>query len=168
MRRRRRHLEGDVELNVAAMLDMAFQLLAFFILTYRPAPVEGCIALRMPPPTPVTKPDTTRESGAPTPSNADALAGVATLQIAVTANKENGAITSIRVGEHQPVAGLSEFEQKLRSLMKVSDTPFEQVLLKVSPKLEYENLLKVIEICARNKLTAGEHQTKLSITELPE
>ncbi len=43
-----------MELNLAAMLDMAFQLLTFFILTFRPAPVEGQILLRMPPPQPVT------------------------------------------------------------------------------------------------------------------
>ena len=32
------------------MLDMAFQLLTFFILTFRPAPIEGQISLRLPPP----------------------------------------------------------------------------------------------------------------------
>ena len=32
------------------MLDMAFQLLTFFILTYRPPPTEGQIYLRLPPP----------------------------------------------------------------------------------------------------------------------
>ena len=35
-----------MQLNMAAMLDMAFQLLAFFILTYSPGKVEGCIAIR--------------------------------------------------------------------------------------------------------------------------
>ena len=150
---------------MAAMLDMAFQLLAFFILTYQPAPVEGCIAIRMPPPTPVTRPDSS-DGGAANPADATALAGVATLQITVTANKD-GAIAGIRVGEHPPVTDLPDFEQKLRSLMKVSDIPFEQVLLKVSPTLEYENVLKIIEICARNKLTSGDQQTKLSIVEMP-
>ena len=33
----------DVTLNVTAMLDMAFQLLAFFILTFRPPPGEAQI-----------------------------------------------------------------------------------------------------------------------------
>ncbi len=32
------------------MLDMAFQLLAFFVLTFRQAPLEGQISLRLPPP----------------------------------------------------------------------------------------------------------------------
>src|SRR5262245_18747814 len=49
-RRRRHHTKQQVKLNLAAMLDMAFQLLAFFILTFRPSPMEGQLALRMPPP----------------------------------------------------------------------------------------------------------------------
>ena len=32
------------------MLDMAFQLLTFFIPTFRPAPIEGQISMRLPPP----------------------------------------------------------------------------------------------------------------------
>ena len=49
-RRKKRRSQSEVELNLAAMLDMAFQLLTFFILTFRPAPIEGQISLRLPPP----------------------------------------------------------------------------------------------------------------------
>jgi biopolymer transport protein ExbD len=166
MRRKKRHIEAEVQLNMAAMLDMAFQLLAFFILTYQPGAVEGCIAIRMPPPGAVARPDAAKEGGAASPSNADALATATTLEVAVTAGK-NGSIAAIRVAEHPPVANLADFEQKLHSLMKISNIPFEQVLLRVSPSLEYQNVLRVVEICARNKLTPGDQQTKLSIVELP-
>ena len=49
-RRGRKKVRGhdDVELNVAAMLDMAFQLLAFFILTFKPSPIESQIMMRLP------------------------------------------------------------------------------------------------------------------------
>ena len=46
---RKKNAQEEVELNLAAMLDMAFQLLTFFILTFRPPPVEGrsrCDCLR--------------------------------------------------------------------------------------------------------------------------
>jgi biopolymer transport protein ExbD len=162
--RRRRHVEGDVQLNMAAMLDMAFQLLAFFILTYQPGKVEGCISVRMPPATPVTKPDTS--GGAANAAEATALAGAVSLQITVTANKEGG-IAGVRVGEHAPVTDLREVEQQLRAITRVAESPFDQVLLKVNRNLEYENVLKVIEICARNKLTSGDQQTKVSIIEMP-
>ena len=48
--KKKKRSHGEVELNMAAMLDMAFQLLAFFILTFNPSPVEAEISLRMPPP----------------------------------------------------------------------------------------------------------------------
>ena len=36
---RRRGSSNVVEINLAAMLDMAFQLLAFFVLTFRPSAI---------------------------------------------------------------------------------------------------------------------------------
>jgi len=37
-----------VELPITPMLDMSFQLMAFFIFTFRPAPSEGQIAMSLP------------------------------------------------------------------------------------------------------------------------
>ncbi len=59
-RRLKRHNPSEVELNLAAMLDMAFQLLAFFVLTFRPPPAESQISLRLPPPSPSSAPRTAR------------------------------------------------------------------------------------------------------------
>ncbi|MDB5311595.1 MAG: Biopolymer transport protein ExbD/TolR [Gemmataceae bacterium] len=38
----------SVELPITPMLDMSFQLMAFFIFTFRPAPTEGQLALALP------------------------------------------------------------------------------------------------------------------------
>src|ERR1700736_3569201 len=49
MSRRRKAEPGpEVELPITPMLDMAFQLLAFFILTYHPSALEGQVALALP------------------------------------------------------------------------------------------------------------------------
>lgn len=40
------HVQPD--LPITPMLDMSFQLLAFFIMTFKPAPTEGQIALTLP------------------------------------------------------------------------------------------------------------------------
>jgi biopolymer transport protein ExbD len=47
---RRSHGTESVEpdLPITPMLDMSFQLLAFFILTFKPAPTEGQIAMTLP------------------------------------------------------------------------------------------------------------------------
>ena len=56
-RRKKKKSQEDVELNVTAMLDMAFQLLSFFILTFSPPPIESQISLRLPPPKPIESTD---------------------------------------------------------------------------------------------------------------
>jgi biopolymer transport protein ExbD len=50
-RHRRKKKEDHVEpdLPITPMLDMSFQLLAFFIMTFKPAPTEGQIAMSLPP-----------------------------------------------------------------------------------------------------------------------
>src|ERR1700730_256299 len=48
-RRRRKTEEGPgPELPVTPMLDMAFQLLAFFIMVYNPSDLEGVMSLNLP------------------------------------------------------------------------------------------------------------------------
>jgi len=50
-RRKRMNVEYvEPELPITPMLDMSFQLLAFFIMTFRPAATEGQIAMSLPPP----------------------------------------------------------------------------------------------------------------------
>src|SRR6185312_15142649 len=97
MRRHRRRKQSDVELNLAAMLDMAFQLLTFFILTFKPAPVEGQLALRMPPPHPVTGAVGGQKAGS-NEKNPNPLEALNTLVIAVTSNA-NGGTQQIQLGE---------------------------------------------------------------------
>src|SRR5262249_28065399 len=46
MRPRTDHVDPD--LPITPMLDMAFQLMAFFLITFRPMPVEGQMALALP------------------------------------------------------------------------------------------------------------------------
>lgn len=57
----------DADLPITPMLDMSFQLLAFFIMTFHPAPSEAQIAMSLPPADPgggATAPDPTAEKPA--------------------------------------------------------------------------------------------------------
>src|SRR5436190_11437959 len=58
--RRRRSSDEGVRLNMAAMLDMAFQLLAFFIATFKPMALEQQIALKLPPPEKIQSTETAK------------------------------------------------------------------------------------------------------------
>src|SRR6478609_6289073 len=97
MRKKKRKKADDVELNLAAMLDMAFQLLTFFILTFKPAPVEGQIELRMPPPQPVTAKTDAPPAGSVDKS--DPVQGLNSLVISVFPNP-NGTIAQLAIGEN--------------------------------------------------------------------
>ena len=163
MRRRYQRPQADVELNMASMLDMAFQLLTFFILTFRPAPIEGQISLRLPPPQPVTK--GTELVGSDT-TNTNPAKGVDTLTISIFADK-SGQIGSLGVGE-SGVANLTALETRLQQIFADKDNSFEQVIIQVGSTLRYEALMKVVDICTHLKLPGGQKLSKLSFVELPQ
>lgn len=166
MRRRKRHLQGDVELNLAAMLDMAFQLLAFFILTFRPAPAEGHIALRMPDPEPVTR---IVEGAAAGDDKQDqrAVQGIDTLVVTALSNSQGG-ISDLRIGEGEPTTSLQFLESQLQTIFADPSTPFERVLLQVGSGLQYEHLMRLLDVCTRVKLPSGERLGRLSFVEVSE
>jgi biopolymer transport protein ExbD len=163
MRRRYQRPQAEVELNMASMLDMAFQLLTFFILTFRPAPIEGQISLRLPPPQAVTK---GAESAGSDTTNTNPAKGVDTLTISVFADKSGG-IGALGIGE-SGVANLTALEARLQQIFADKDNSFEQVIIQVGSTLRYEELMKVVDICTHLKLPNGQKLSKLSFVELPQ
>src|SRR4030095_16952348 len=163
--RKKRRRQGEVELNLAAMLDMAFQLLTFFILTFKPAPVEGQVLLRMPPPQPVTNINAGQKAGSDT-SNTNPVQGLNTLLITVIANA-NGDIRQLAVGETTMSNSLGALGQKVGQLLGDEGSAFDQVIIQVDSRVTYDAMMKVIDICTRQKLANGEPLSKLSFVELP-
>jgi len=164
---RRRHKKkkpGDVELNLAAMLDMAFQLLTFFILTFKPAPVEGQVNLRLPPPLPVTK-VVGGQSAGDNAQNTNPVQGLNTLLITVFSNN-NGTVRQIGVGESQ-MGNVAALERKLNEIF-AEKTAFDQVVIQAGSNLTYEGLMSVVDVCTRQKLPDGSPLSKLSFAEAGE
>lgn len=169
MRRKKKKRKGGheaVELNLAAMLDMAFQLLAFFILTFKPAPIEGQINLKLPPPQPITKPIDGQQAGANEQNNS-AVKGVNSVVISVSSTA-GGKIGTMAIGEGT-VSGLTAFENRLKGVLgPESGASFDQVIIQVGSRLTYDELMKVVDVCTRQTLANGEKLSKLSFVELPE
>ena len=147
------------------MLDMAFQLLAFFVLTFRQTPLEGQIALRLPSPqaTVVVK---NGEAAGSDLSNKNPLQGMNSLAISVSADPRSGAITDLRVGE-SPVRGLAALDGRLQELFRDQGNPFDQVIIQVSDSCRYEELMKVIDVCTHQTLSDGKKLSKLNFVALP-
>ena len=164
-RRRKRRSQSEVELNLAAMLDMAFQLLTFFILTFRPAPIEGQISLRLPPPQAVAMAKEGQKPGGDL-ENKNPVIGVNTLTISVFADPRSGEIASLGVGE-SPVPGIAALDGRLRQVFADPGNPFDQVIIQVSDSCRYDELMKVIDVCTHQTLADGKKLSKLSFVELP-
>jgi biopolymer transport protein ExbD len=164
-RKRRRRSQEGVELNLAAMLDMAFQLLTFFILTFRPAPIEGQIMLRMPPAQPVTPVQNAVQAGA-NPENDNPVQGLNSLVISVIPN-DSGGIGSMAIGE-SPIGTLTGLNDRLQTVLADPASPFDQVVVQVGSGLHYDALMGVVDVCTRQRLPDGQRLTKLSFVELPD
>jgi biopolymer transport protein ExbD len=166
-RRRKRRSQSEVELNVTAMLDMAFQLLAFFILTFHPPQREEQISLRLPPPQAAVVVKNGQQAGSDL-NNANPVQGVNTLTISVYADPKTGSIQSLGVGETQ-VTDIPDLKKKLATIFNPNDTgnPFDQVIIQVSDSCRYEELMKIIDVCTYLTLPDGHKLSKLSFVELP-
>ncbi len=170
---RRRHKKKreteEVKLNMAAMLDMAFQLLTFFILTFRPSPIEGQIELNLPPPVAVAqmRPIQQIDKG---DSNGPSLPGFGTLVITVNAAPD-GELGSLVLGERPLLRGrlrpgdTNALDRELQNIFSLSGGTFDAIQLHIDPKLNYETFLLLMDVCARQKTADGKKIEKLSFIE---
>ena len=147
------------------MLDMAFQLLAFFILTFHTPQLEGQISMRLPPPQAAVVVKNGQQAGSDL-NNTNPVQGVNTLTISVFADPNTGSIESLGVGETQ-VPGVAALAGKLSEVFADPGNPFDQVIVQVSDSCRYEELMKVIDICTHQTLPDGQKLSKLSFVALP-
>ena len=161
--KKRSKTPAEVELNMAAMLDMAFQLLAFFILTFRPSPIESQISLRMP------DYKTNEAVGQSDNQDSNPSTGLP-LTVSVHATPE-GEIAGVEVGPQTVGAGAgpSEVISGLNGMLKefLTNGEFEGISLQISDSLNYERLMQVLDVCSHQTLPSGEPMTNISINSLP-
>jgi biopolymer transport protein ExbD len=129
--------EGPV-VPITPMLDMAFQLLTFFVLTYKPAPSEVQYVMNLLP----AQPATSITAEAPSDKPADNLP--ATLRTLPTILKAGpgGRLAQIMVGETQVDA--KKLEAELDKYFADPDLPFDQTMLKIDPRLRYSEVMSVM------------------------
>ena len=164
MSKKKRKPPDDVKLNLAAMLDMAFQLLTFFILTFKPSPVEGQVELRLPPPAPVTGAVGGAKAGADD-KNTDVTESLDSLIISVF-SRPSGKAATYAIGEGN-VDNLGVLQGRLQGIFQDPNSTFKQVIIQVAPALHYSELMNVIDVCTKTKFADGKSLTKLSFVELP-
>jgi biopolymer transport protein ExbD len=150
-RSKRRSAEG-VEINLAAMLDMAFQLLMFFILTFSPMPLESQIAAQLPASGTITQSMLPREDNG----------GLVTVTVLAS---DVGGVKDMAVDQAivRDVGGLKqELKRTISSRGKCN------VVMQVDTKLHYQELVHVVDACMQvGGLVDGliEHMTFVELRE---
>lgn len=143
------------EVPITPMLDLAFQLLTFFILTFKPAPVEVQFNMNLLPIAPATVPET-----APPPEEAPSETPAPLRTLTTTLYSDGtGNLGRIELDE-ATVDGLEGLRQRLEPLLQDPDLSFDQAVIRVASDLHYTYLIEVIDLYAQLELT------KVSFTEI--
>ena len=160
------HKRGGIEMEgpdvpVAPMLDMAFQLLTFFVLTYRAAPVEGQFVMNLLPPQAATA--MAAAAAEPSASN-DLPASLRTLPV-VLRGDDQGRLAQVSIADldvsNAPKAPAEELDRHFLD----PDAPFDQTLIKVDPNLRYSDLMTIIDAFT-DAFVRAKKEPKLSFDEL--
>jgi biopolymer transport protein ExbD len=164
LKKKKKRLQQSLEIPVTPMLDMAFQLLTFFILTYHPMPSEGQFVMNLMPAAPAT------DINAKTPENAaanpDLPASLRTLPTTLRAG-EGGTLGRITLGDNEVEVDkdLQKLKAQLIQYFKDPTLPFDQTLIKVDPDLKYSELMQVINAFSI-AFADAKKEAKLSFAEL--
>jgi biopolymer transport protein ExbD len=151
----------EPEIPITPMLDMAFQLLTFFVLTYKPVPTEGSIVMSFIP----AQPAAAMNAEAPSDKPSDNLpVSLRTLPTMLKATAR-GTLQEIRVGEQTIDTDPVALKRELDKYFQDPNLPFDQTVLKVDPNLKYSELMKVIN-AFMNAFADAKKEPKLSFDEL--
>jgi biopolymer transport protein ExbD len=126
------------------MLDMAFQLLAFFILTFQSPTSETRLDLYLPT-TPIALPGSPRGQARATPPRRSELDLENDLRIRAEAD-ELGDLKSLRLGD-TPLPDLEALADRLRRYNSVLEGKPLRVRLSADDRLRYEVAAQIIGTC---------------------
>lgn len=155
-------MEQSLEIPVTPMLDMAFQLLTFFILTYHPMPSEVQFVMNLMPAAPAT--DINAQQPESAEANPDVPASLKTLPTTLRAG-EGGSLGRITLGENEIQGGLDVLKKELDVYLTDPTLPFDQTLIKVDPGLKYDALMSVIDVFSK-AFSDAKKEPKLAFAEL--
>jgi biopolymer transport protein ExbD len=158
----RRITEGAPEPNVPVtpMLDMAFQLLAFFVMTYHPSDLEGQMQLALPSASTPAAHKQEQQDPTAKPENNPVLDLQSDLTvIAKTQNDgvNNGAISALTVEDTSGsstihVTGDQTIGDALtRYLQRIKDTVSNKsaIRLQADSRLKWDNVVQVMDACRK-------------------
>jgi biopolymer transport protein ExbD len=150
--RRKQEAGPEPNLPITPMLDMAFQLLAFFVMTYHPSDLEGQMDLSLPSEniTQAKKQDEVQADAKPDPNQALELPANLTVIIRTQMdNVNNGRISALTLqddaGPHQ-IDNLDKLATELEERSKTVENK-ENIKIQADGRLKWEAVVQVMDVC---------------------
>lgn len=133
---------ADITLPITPMLDMSFQLLSFFILVFRPLPLEGQMAMHLP---------TVGDKAEQTKQDDEEIIDEYRLRVDDT-DKGEVALLSLRGPTRNiPIPSNKELLTELKSLPKPAGRGAEGVTITIesAASLSYARLIEIMDVCKK-------------------
>jgi len=150
--KRKPDAEIEPNLPVTPMLDMAFQLLAFFVMTYHPSDLEGQMDLSLPSEniTQAKDKDQVDPNAPPDPNQKLELPANVTVIVRTQMDGENnGRISALTLqdlaGPHV-IDNLGKLATELKERSKTVENK-ENIKIQADGKLKWEEVIKVMDVC---------------------
>jgi biopolymer transport protein ExbD len=147
VRRRKEESPVDINVPIVPMLDMSFQLLSFFILTFKPMPQEGQLSINLPkldatdkPPEQVDPlPDADKKDEYTIFLNASADGGLANISLKAP------------TGDAPNIRNLGDLSYQLDRINPPVGRGKENVSITIEsdPDLTFARLIEVMNLCKR-------------------
>lgn len=141
----------DVQFPVTPMLDMAFQLLAFFVLTFQAPSAETHLDLDLPA-TPAALPGAPQGEARPAPARQVDSDLENDLWVRAEAN-DLGDLKALRLGD-APLADLPTLGERLRRYAGLLEGRPLRVRLVADDRLRYEEAARVVATCSAAGVSA--------------
>ena len=150
MKKKKKEPPIAITLPITPMLDMSFQLLSFFLLTFKPMPTEGQLSINLPKIDIASQPITS--DIVPPEDKKDEYTVVlysSQGDIGLISFKGPLSAPSELSGENKMAALL----QRLKDIPKPSGKGEESISITIeaSPDLSYSRLIEVMDLCKRSK-----------------
>jgi biopolymer transport protein ExbD len=145
----------EVDLPITPMLDLAFQVLLFFVATYHPSQLEGQMELNLP---------DTAQTQAATPEEADPtkssqgdpeLPAEITVVLKTQVGSSAGKISRISIQERQGTKDVDNGEELRKYLVEARKGLANQKDIKIQADgtLKYGHVMEIMDMCSRAGFT---------------
>jgi biopolymer transport protein ExbD len=151
--RRKTEPGPEPNLPVTPMLDMAFQLLAFFVMTYHPSSFEGQMELSLPSEAITqakTQADVDQEAKSDKDQELQLTADVTVIVRTQRDNVNNGLISDISLQEEAGMRPVGNSLENLLTELKTRNatvTNKENIKIQADNKLKWEEVVNVMDVC---------------------